>query len=125
MEFAEEKPTSPLTFTGYDHDFLLLDGMRHETGLAIHEEQIIEPWGPQSPEDLSLKDLEPFFTSQPEVLIIGTGRRLVFPSMDLIKALQQRHIGFECMDSRAAVRTFNILLGEGRRVSIAVMLPGA
>ena len=39
--------------------------------------------------------------------------------------LAEAHIGFECMDSRAAARTFNILVGEGRNVSLAMLLPRA
>ena len=39
--------------------------------------------------------------------------------------LAEAHIGFECMDSRAAARTYNILLSEGREVSAAMLLPNA
>jgi len=42
-----------------------------------------------------------------------------------MKALAEAHIGFECMDSRAAARTYNILVGEGRIVSAAMLLPNA
>jgi uncharacterized protein len=39
--------------------------------------------------------------------------------------MAERHIGLECMDSRSAARTYNILIGEGRTVSAAILLPGA
>jgi len=61
----------------------------------------------------------------PEVLVIGTGRQTCFPSPEVMEMLQQAHIGFECMDSRAAARTYNILVGEGRDVSAAMLLPNA
>jgi len=38
--------------------------------------------------------------------------------------MAEHHIGFECMDSRASARTYNILVGEGRTVSAAMLLPG-
>jgi len=63
--------------------------------------------------------------SPPEVLLIGTGRTTAFPNADVMQALDQAHIGFECMDSRAAARTYNILIGEGRNVSLAMLLPNA
>jgi len=61
----------------------------------------------------------------PEVLILGTGRLTTFPSANILSYLAERHIGFECMDSRSAARTYNILVGEGRNVSAAILLPGA
>ena len=59
------------------------------------------------------------------MLLIGTGRRTAFPDAAVLQALDAAHIGFECMDSRAAARTYNILVGEGRNVSLAMLLPRA
>lgn len=42
-----------------------------------------------------------------------------------MEMLSSAHIGFECMDSRAAARTYNILMTEGRDVSAAMLLPNA
>ena len=61
----------------------------------------------------------------PEVLLIGTGRTTAFPDVNILTALEEKHIGFECMDSRAAARTYNVLIGEGRNVSAAMLLPQA
>jgi uncharacterized protein len=36
--------------------------------------------------------------------------------------LAQARIGFEVMDTFAAARTYNILMGEGRRVAAALLL---
>ncbi|OIO68100.1 MAG: hypothetical protein AUJ58_09950 [Zetaproteobacteria bacterium CG1_02_55_237] len=66
-----------------------------------------------------------FSEQLPEVLLIGTGRKTVFPDVTILQALDESHIGYECMDSRAAARTYNILVGEGRNVSLAMLLPGA
>ncbi len=61
----------------------------------------------------------------PEVLLIGTGRITAFPAPAILETLANAHIGFECMDSRAAARTYNILMAEGRDVSAAMLLPNA
>jgi len=58
-------------------------------------------------------------------LIIGTGRVTAFPDPTILETLADAHIGFECMDSRAAARTYNILVAEGRDVSAALLLPNA
>jgi len=59
------------------------------------------------------------------VLLIGTGRNTAFPDAAVLQTLHDAHIGFECMDSRAAARTYNILIAEGREVSVAMLLPAA
>jgi len=61
---------------------------------------------------------------QPEILILGTGRTTAFPHASVMQYLSEHHIGFECMDSRSAARTYNILVAEGRTVSAAMLLPG-
>ena len=58
-----------------------------------------------------------------EILIIGTGKRHEMISPELRRALKEHGVGFDTMDTGAACRTFNILLGEGRRVAAALILP--
>lgn len=98
---------------------------RYETGVCIHAGSVQAPWGPSCLAELSVADLEAVSEPQPEVLIIGTGRVTRFPSTEVMEWLAEQHIGFECMDSRAAARTYNILVGEGRDVSAAMLLPCA
>jgi uncharacterized protein len=54
---------------------------------------------------------------RPDVVILGTGERQRFVHPKLTAALTMRRIGVECMDSQAACRTYNILMGEGRKVT--------
>jgi len=85
---------------------------------------VISVWRPQSLDELRLEDLALFNENPPEVLLIGTGRRTTFPDTSILQALDEAHIGYEFMDSRAAARTYNILVEEGRTVSVAMLLPG-
>jgi uncharacterized protein len=57
-----------------------------------------------------------------EVVLIGTGKSLRFPRSELIAPLMASGTGFEIMDTAAACRTYNILMGEGRRVSAALLM---
>jgi uncharacterized protein len=59
---------------------------------------------------------------KPELVLIGTGSRQRFPKPELLKALVQAKIGFEIMNSQAACRTYNILVGEGRQVLLALIV---
>ena len=118
-------PRGTLLFTGYDDDCIHVNHQRYRSGLCIHQGQLLSPWGPERLRDLAANHLKMFLDQPPEVLLIGTGRLTVFPAEEIMELLTERHIGFECMDSRAAARTYNILLSEGRPVSAALLLPNA
>jgi len=111
-------------FTGYGPDWLRINEQRVESGLLLHENRIQAPWGPERIEALRPNDLAPLLSRPPEVLLLGSGRLTVFPPSEILDWLHTHRIAFECMDSRSAARTYNILLGEGRIVSIAMLLPG-
>ena len=60
----------------------------------------------------------------PDVVILGTGQRQKFVHPRLMQSLNAKRIGVECMDNQAACRTYNILMAEGRKVALALILPG-
>ena len=56
-----------------------------------------------------------------DVLLIGTGAEIAHIPASLRDALEGVGIGVEVMASPQACRTYNVLLGEGRRVALAVL----
>ena len=54
-------------------------------------------------------------------ILLGNGRTQVFPSAELKAAFAAADMGLEVMDTGAAARTYNILLGEGRPVGAALI----
>ena len=79
-------------------------------------------FGERGPDDLSVDTIERLCEQSPEVVIIGTGTRHVFPSPELLAPMTRAGIGVEVMSTSAACRTYNILSAEGRRV-VALLLP--
>jgi len=114
-----------LLFTGYDNDYLEVNKQRYSAAITIHQGNVDDAWEPRCLSELGIEHLATLTEPQPEVLILGTGRLTSFPTADILDYLAEHHIGFECMDSRSAARTYNILVGEGRTVSAAILLPGA
>jgi uncharacterized protein len=57
----------------------------------------------------------------PELVLVGTGVRQVFPAAEFGAQFLRAGIGFEVMDTGAACRTFNVLVTEERRV-VALLL---
>jgi uncharacterized protein len=80
------------------------------------------------PELIAVTDLRADHVAQvlalePELVLIGTGPRQVFPDPAFGAAFLQAGVGFEVMDTGAACRTFNVLVSEQRRV-VALLLAG-
>ncbi len=64
-----------------------------------------------------LLDIDP----PPEFLLLGTGAGLIQPPRALVRALDERGIGLEAMDSRAAARAWGVLRQEERQIVGALM----
>ncbi|MFC6283070.1 MULTISPECIES: Mth938-like domain-containing protein [Polaromonas] len=73
-------------------------------------------------EDLTEGHFALLAATQPELVIFGSGTRLRFPPPAFMRALMQKRIGIETMDTLAACRTYNILAGEGRQVIAALLI---
>ncbi|MGX9393464.1 Mth938-like domain-containing protein [Nitrobacteraceae bacterium UC4446_H13] len=56
-----------------------------------------------------------------DTLIIGTGNDVWLPPNDLREALRRLHVGIDAMQTGPAIRTYNIMLGERRRVAAALI----
>ncbi|MBC7945266.1 MAG: Mth938-like domain-containing protein [Burkholderiales bacterium] len=108
--------------TGYGEGFVLVNGQRFERSLIVLPERLIADWGLDSFESLSARDFDFLLSLQPEILLLGTGDRLRFPHPRLSASLVQANVGMEVMDTRAACRTYNVLVEEGRKVAAALLL---
>jgi len=76
-------------------------------------------------DDLCAAHFDQVLALQPEVVIFGSGARLRFVAPALHRALIERRIGVETMDTPAACRTYNVLASEGRTVAAALLIETA
>ena len=70
---------------------------------------------------LSAEDFKPLAALGVEIVLLGTGRRQRFPHPRLTASLAQAKVGLEVMDTKAACRTYNILVAEARKVALALL----
>jgi uncharacterized protein len=56
-----------------------------------------------------------------DVLFVGMGAEIAHVPAAFRDAVEAAGIGVEVMNSPAACRTYNVLLGEGRRVAVALI----
>ncbi len=91
-------------------------------GLLLSPERA-DAWAPPALAELTIADVEPLLGLQPppEFLLLGTGAKLAFPPRTLVRALEERGVGVEPMDSRAAARTWGVLRAEQRWIVAALM----
>ncbi len=122
-DISPQLAAGTLLFSGYGEDYLQLHDTRYNHSLIIHH-NTPSAWAPTRLEALEIAHFAPLLERPPEVLLLGTGRTTRFPDAAILDWMAEHHIGFECMDSRSAARTYNILIEEGRTVSIAMLLPG-
>lgn len=80
-------------------------------------------WSPANPAELQLADFAQVL-DQPDgigFVLLGTGDTQIFPSGEIRRAFVNAGIGLEPMATGAAVRTYNVLLQEGRDVACALI----
>jgi uncharacterized protein len=108
-------------FTGYGPGYVSINSARREKNVIVTAQQVLE-WHIAGFESLGASDFELLLGLQPEIVILGTGSIQRFPAPALSKPLSNAGVGFEAMDTRAACRTYNILMAEGRKVVAAVLI---
>jgi uncharacterized protein len=123
MKLHASRPTSLNTVTAYGAGYLEINAERHAHALIVQPEAPVEPWPVAAFDELTAAHFDRLLAMRPDVLLLGTGARQRFPHPRLVAQLTAAGIGVEAMDSGAACRTYNILMTEGRRVVLAVLLP--
>lgn len=106
----------------YHPGSVVINEQHYTTSLILSPERLVSDWPPQVFSDLTAQHLEAVLELQPELIILGTGLNLQFPSAEVLDPLLARSIGFEIMDTGAACRSYNILMGEGRRVVAGLLM---
>lgn len=79
-------------------------------------------WPARAASELNAGHFDALLELNPELVIFGSGDRIAFISPQHYRALIERRIGMETMDTAAACRTFNVLVHEGRKVVGALIL---
>ena len=122
LKLHADSPTALNTVTAYGSGFIEVNQIRHSCPLLIAPDRPVEPWDVDGFESLTADDFARLRDRAPELVLLGTGTRQRFPHPRLLRPLTDARIGCESMNSQAACRTYNILMGEGRKVLAALLL---
>jgi uncharacterized protein len=122
VKLHPSNPQNLNTITGYGEGYLEVNGQRFDHALMVVPDAEVQIFACHSFEDLQVAHLESIAELTPEVVLLGTGDKQRFLSPEQVQVMSARRIGIECMDTRAACRTYNILMAEGRKVAAALLL---
>lgn len=122
MEFNLEVPQNQFFIRSVSEKGICVDKDFYDRPFILSGEQIITEWAVNSIDDINESNLQVIFDLQPEVILIGTGKKQLFLPPATQAHFIRRNFGFEVMTTDAACRTFNVLAAEGRHV-VAGFLP--
>ena len=122
MKFAEDHNSANYKISGYNHDSIGINGLAHTQSLVLSPMELLSDWAPSNYSDLKPEHLDAIYAMKPEIIILGTGLKQIFPPAEILRRLAKEQIGYEVMDTQAACRTFNILMAEDRTVVAGMFL---
>lgn len=121
MKLHETSTQQYQTVTAYDDNGVEINLKRFEQSLLVLPQAEPVAWPLTSFEEISDSHFEQIDELKPDVVILGTGARQRFVHPRHIVPLTQHRVGVESMDNQAACRTYNLLMGEGRKVALALI----
>lgn len=118
MRFTEVEYDTGTPLTGYGPGFFRL-GTERVDGPALVMPGYAGAWGGLEDTDRILACADRI-----DVLFLGMGAEIAHAPPAFRAALEDAGIGVEVMASPTACRSYNVLLGEGRRVAAALLPVG-
>lgn len=123
MHFQPELNPNQNTITACGADGIKINHILHTSAVIVTPDEAVQNFEASSPSDLTRELFEQIAKVSPEVVLVGTGARQTFLPPAQLSPLIAARIGVECMGSDAAARTYNVLMGEGRRVLAVMLVP--
>lgn len=145
MQLQRESNPALNTVTAYGSDYIEINEVSFRHAVYFGPEGEVHEWPVQNVQDITAEVLRAlvgmaerragpmaFLDSDaaphtkpegcPEVVLVGTGAAQHLLPASVTAPLLQAGIGIEAMTTQAAARTYNILMSEGRRVVVALLL---
>ena len=106
----------------YSPGTIVIAETTYSSSLILSSDTIINDWQPDDISQLRPDDLDQIIDLEPELVLLGTGARLLFPEHAITMAFYSRKIGVEVMDTGAACRCYNLLVSEARNVAAGLLM---
>jgi uncharacterized protein len=122
MRFTQSASSSSNVFRSYAVGEIKINEEVFRAPVIVSTETVMPGPAISGADALAPAHAAPILALQPELVLLGTGPRQIFPAPEFGAEFLRAGVGFEVMDTGAACRTFNVLAAEQRRV-VALVLP--
>lgn len=122
LERREQHLPEQVPVEAYGNGGFRFGGMSHRGSILILPSGV-HGWAAVVPADITADSLALVLDEAVDLdmLLVGTGNDLVPVKRSVADALRQRGLKHEAMSTGAAVRLFNVMLGERRRFAAALL----
>ena len=121
MKFHLQTPASNV-ITGCGPGWVRVGPNEYRENLVLTPDRVAPGFAPTGFDGLKPQDFAALLASSPEIVLLGTGATQRFLRPAVTAPLHDANVGLEVMDTRAACRTYNILVAEGRSVTAALIV---
>jgi uncharacterized protein len=121
MKFHLQAPTSNVV-TGSGPGWVRVGTDEYRDNVVVTAQGVTAGFAPGGFDGLKADDFSALLRTSPEIVLLGTGAAQRFPHPAVTAPLMDANVGLEVMDTRAACRTYNILVAEGRSVTAALIV---
>jgi uncharacterized protein len=121
MRFTQESNPAVNVIRAYGNGELRVNEIAYRGAVILSASTAEDLPNVHNFEDLIAIDVSRILKLEPELVLLGTGARQIFPAGSFGAQFLRKGIGFEVMDTGAACRTFNVLVGEQRRVAALLL----
>lgn len=122
MKFSEDYAIGTNVIRSFTDSTIDVNNKTYDKSLIIGNNLLIDDWLISHIDQMMPEHWLDLVSHKPEVILIGTGTSLVFPHPSSYTPAIDMGIGVEFMDSKAACRTYNVLVSEDRVVIAGIIL---
>ncbi len=102
-------------FSNYSAKSVTIKNIEYNSNIIVTNDTIVN-FACNNIKQLNNNHVEQIISLNPDLVIFGTGDKIVYPELNIIHELQKKNIGIEVMNIQALCRTFNFLVSENRKV---------
>jgi uncharacterized protein len=121
MRFTQDLSSGINVIRAYGSGELRVNENIYRGAVILSASTVIAEPNIQNLDALIAVDAKRILALEPELVLLGTGVRQIFPVPAFGAQFLRAGIGFEVMDTGAACRTFNVLVAEHRRVAALLL----
>jgi uncharacterized protein len=122
MRFTQDSTSTTLLVRAYTAGELRVNDETYRETVILSATTVLRLPEIRNMDELASLNPSRILALEPELVLLGTGPRQIFPAGSFRAQFLNAGIGLEVMDTAAACRTFNVLVAEQRRVVALLMV---